>query len=149
MRRLLRRETTPLAGLSVAALAPFVDMMTLLLVVLLRTWASEPAPVPPEPGFLRAPSGAEAPRTRGAVEVVVGREALYVDGRRVVATAYLPEDAVVQELYAPLLALRARGRVEVHADARIPWTILRKVLHTARAAGFEEVNLVAESTGGL
>jgi hypothetical protein len=144
------------AGLSVAALAPFVDLMTLLLVYLLRTWASEPTPHPPEPVFAVAPTRAAASRRAGAIEVIVGREAIYVDGQRVVALRYLPgidpsappgPPTRVEELYAPLLAMRGRTRVEVHADATAPWSTLRAVLHTARAAGFTDVALVGEAAG--
>ena len=88
--------------------------------------------------------------------MIVGREALYVDGQRVIALRYLPgldpatptsAPVRIEELHAPLLAMRGRTRVEVHADATVPWSVLRTVLHTARAAGFADVALVGEATG--
>ena len=143
-----RSEASVAPGLDVGALAPLVDMMTLLLVFLLRSYSTEPAPAPPEGAFELPGTVSEDPR-RAAVEILVSPEAIYVDGRRALATRYVPTDAVVRELYDPLLATRGRTRVEVHADRTIPWSVLSRVLHTARAAGYTDVALVAANTSSL
>ena len=60
-RRLFRRDAggiTP--GLDVGALAPLVDMMTLMLVFLLRSYSTESAPMPPEGRFELAGTTSEA-----------------------------------------------------------------------------------------
>jgi biopolymer transport protein ExbD len=149
-RRLFRpRAAGPLPGLDVGALAPLVDMMTLLLVFLLRSYSTEAAPRPPDGGhFELAGTVSEDPR-KAAVEILVSREAIYVEGRRVIAVAYLPDTLLVHEIYDPLLAAHGKRRVEVHADKDIPWGVLKRVLHTARAAGFEELSLVAANTSSL
>lgn len=148
MRRLFRSEPPAGVGLDVGALAPMVDMMTLLLVFLLRTYSTEPAPRPPEGEFALAGTTSVDPRSP-AVEILVSAEAVWIDGRRVIATPYLPEDGLVREVYDPLLLIRDRRRVEVFADRAVPYGALRKVLASARAAGFEEVALVAVTEAGM
>jgi biopolymer transport protein ExbD len=149
MRRLFKKkETGPLPGLDVGALAPLVDMMTLLLVFLLRSYSTEAAPAPPEGHFELAGTVSEDPR-KSAVQIIVSKEAIYVEGHRVIAVGYLPDELLVHELYDPLLAMRGKQRVEVHADKDIPWGVLKRVLHTAKAAGFDELSLVAANTSSL
>lgn len=148
MRRLFRSEAPAGVGLDVGALAPMVDMMTLLLVFLLRTYSTEPAPRPPEGDFALAGTTSVDPR-RPAVEILVSAEAVWIDGRRVIATPYLPEAGLVREVYDPLLLVRDQRRVEVFADRTVPYGALRKVLASARAAGFEEVALVAVTEAGM
>jgi biopolymer transport protein ExbD len=149
VRRLFRREAPTLApGLDVGALAPMVDMMTLLLVFLLRTYSHEAAPQPPDGRIELAGTVSEDPRSSGTV-VIVSTEAVYVDGHRAVAVAYLPPELLIREVYDPLLAARNKRRIEVHADRRVPFGVLKRVLHTARAAGFEEISLVAANAASL
>lgn len=150
MRRLFRRRQEPevAPGLDVGALAPMVDMMTLLLVFLLRSYSTEYAPHPPEGKFELAGTHSEEAR-KNATEILVSEEAIYVEGNRVIATAYLPEDLLVREIYDPLLLARNKRRVEVHADKDVPWSVLKRVLHTTKAAGFEELSLVAASASSM
>lgn len=148
-RRLFRSDEGSLApGLDVGALAPMVDMMTLLLVFLLRSYSTEAAPAPPEGPFELAGTVSEDAR-RPAVEVLVSAEAVYLDGHRVIAVKYLPDALLIHEIYDPLLAMRGRDRLEVHADKGVSWGVLKRVLHTARAAGFEEISLVAANKASL
>ena len=140
-RRLFRPAPAAAPGLDIGALAPMVDMMTLLLVLLLRSYATDPAPRPPEGRLLLAATLSEDPR-RPAVEVLISDEAVFVNGHRFIAVAYMPQAGLVRELYDPLLAMRDKGRLEIHAHREIPWKVLGPVLHTAQAAGFEQVSLV-------
>ena len=150
--RLLRREgTSGAVGLDVGALAPMVDMMTLLLVFLLRTYSTDLAPAPPEGPFALASTASEDPR-RGGVEILVSTEAIYVDGQRVAAWGYIDGEApgaVIRPLYDRLLAQRGKARAEVHADGNIPWKQLSRVLSTAQAAGVEQIALVGAYRGGM
>lgn len=148
-RRLFRRdEPTVAPGLDVGALAPMVDMMTLLLVFLLRSYSTEPAPAPPSGAFELAGTTSEDPR-RSATEILVSGEAIWIDGRRVIGTPYLPEDLLVRELYDPLLTIRNKQRIEVHADHAVPYAVLKRVFYTARAAGFDELVLVGANRASL
>lgn len=147
-RRLFRSRGDALPGLDVGALAPMVDMMTLLLVFLLRSYSTEAAPAPPQGPFELAGTVSEESR-RPAIEVLVSEEAVYIDGHRVIAVQYLPDDLLVHEIYDPLLLMRGKQRLEVHADRHVAWGVLKRVLHTARAAGFEEISLVGANKASL
>lgn len=143
MRRLLRGRAAPAvdAGLDIGALAPMVDMMTVLLVLLLRSYATDPAPMPPAGRLELGSTLSEDPRQSG-VEILISDEAIFVNGRRVIATAYLPSELMIREIYDPLLMMRDRGRIEIHAHRLVTWAVLEKVLYTARSAGFSDIALV-------
>ena len=142
------RPEGPRPGLDVGALAPMVDMMTLLLVFLLRSYATEPAPAPPDGPFELAGTVSEDPR-RGGVELLVSPEAIWVNGDRVAAIAYLEEGVLIRPMYDRLLQIRGKSRAEVHADRRVPWSVLKRVLYTTRAAGIAELELVAANRASL
>lgn len=150
MRRTLfrRREASASVGLDVGALAPMVDMMTLLLVFLLRTYSTELAPAPPEGPFELAATRSEEAR-KGGVEILVTTEAIYVDGIRIAAWEYAGEVGTVRPLYDRLLAARGKTRAEIHADGAVPWSRLERVLSTAKAAGVEHIGLVGGYAGSL
>ena len=146
-RRWPRAAPVAAAGFGPALLSPLVDLVTLLLVALLRS-AGEAPPIPPpalgQTGALAPPvSRAEDPLVRGLV-VDVGAEGIAVDGHRAGATAAqrLPE-------LAAALEQRPRGPLLLRVDAGVPWSAVERVLGVARAAGFSDVRLVAASAAGL
>ncbi len=148
-RRLLREDragATP--GLDVGALAPMVDMMTLLLVFLLRTYSTDLAPAPPTGAFTLAATGSEDARA-GGIEILVSNEAIYVDGLRIAAWEYTEGEGVIDPLYQRLLQARPKHRAEVHADASVPWKRLSRVLGTAQAAGVQQLALVGAYGGAM
>lgn len=148
-RRLLRQnEPGGTPGLDVGALAPMVDMMTLLLVFLLRTYSTELAPAPPSGTFTLAPTSSEDSR-EGGIEIIVSNEAIHVDGLRIAAWEYVDGEGVIDPLYERLLQSRPKRRAEVHADASVPWKRLSRVLGTAQAAGVEQLALVGAYGGSL
>ena len=148
-------ESAGAGGLDVGALAPMVDMMTLLLVFLLRTWSQDTAP---------ATTGLELVGTRtgtahraGGTEVMITQEAVWLDGVRV-TTIQTPaggpdgqprSDDLIRPLYDRLLPIRDKGVIAIYADRRLPCGALRRVLQTARAAGFAELSIVGASEAGL
>lgn len=148
-RRLFRRKAEPAGvGLDVGALAPMVDMMTLLLVFLLRTYSTDLAPAPPEGPFELAGTHSEDAR-KGGIEILVSGEAIFVNGQRIAAWAYAGDEGSIEPLYELLLQSRPKTRAEVHADASVPWKRLSRVLATAQAAGVEQIALVGAHTGGM
>ena len=147
--RMFRRQEGGLGpGLDVGALAPMVDMMTLLLVFLLRSYSTETAPSPPTGDFELAGTVSEESR-QGGVELLVSSDAIYVEGDRVAALAYLGDDKLLRPVYDRLLLVRGKTRVEIHADRHVRWDLLQRVLFTAQAAGFTDLSLVAAHKGGL
>lgn len=148
MRRRLLPSPEPEGRLSAAALAPLVDLLTLLLVFLLRGFSTDP-PLDLHEAFelARSASEVEAPRQ---LAIDVTPSALYVDGRRVGATAYFQsgQDPLIRDVYDALL-IGGSSRVDLRVDASVPYIVVRKLLHTVREAGVERVALVAESRAGL
>lgn len=136
-------------GLAVGPLASMVDLLTILLVVLLRTWSTQPPLELAEPATELPLSRAEAPVGPGVI-VDVGPTGLYVEGRRAGSVAYYlaSDDVLVREIY-DALQTRAGRRVVVRADADTPWRLLGKVMFTAQQAGYAEVELVAVSAASL
>lgn len=148
MSRLFRHAPPAKDGLDVGALAPMVDLMTILLVFLLRSWSTEPAATAPETGFALAGTASEEGR-KGGVEMVVGKTAIWVGGERVVAMDRLGTDPVVRPVYDRLLALRAPPRVEVQVDREVAWADLQRALATVHAAGVKEISLVGANAASL
>lgn len=150
MRRLFRRQTAgPGSGLSTAALSPMVDLLTILLVAVLRTWSSDPPIQDPEAGFRLPISREEAAMGRG-VTVTIGTEALYVEGMRAGSVAFWTksEDVLVTDVYESLQAM-AGQKVLIRAHREATWELVGKVLFTAQQAGYSDVELVAVSQASL
>jgi biopolymer transport protein ExbD len=137
------------AKLSTASLAPMVDMLTILVVAVLRTWSTDPPVEIPEANFSLPLSAQETPLNRG-VTVDVGVEGLYVEGWRAGAAAYWIEsdDVLIREVYEALQTVGG-NRVTIRAHQDAPWELVGKVLFTAQQAGFENVELVAVSRASL
>lgn len=137
------------AKLSTASLAPMVDMLTILVVAVLRTWSTDPPVEIPEANFSLPLSAQETPLNRG-VTVDVGVEGLYVEGWRAGAAAYwiTSDDILIREVYEALQTVGG-NRVTIRAHQDAPWELVGKVLFTAQQAGFENVELVAVSRASL
>jgi len=157
-RRLFRHSAAPARdGLDVGALAPMVDMMTLLLVFLLRTWSTESAPTPPSGAFELAGT-TSADSRQPATEIIVSKDGVWIDAHRVTATRALAgppasasasAEGLIREIYDPLLQARVKDRVEIHADAQVNYGVLKRIIATCEAAGFEEIALVGVSAEGM
>ncbi len=147
MRRRLTGRPRGVGG--TAWLPPFVDLLTILLVFLLKSWSSDPPVRPDDAGFALPTSTMEG-ELQPALAIDVTEEAVYLRGVRLAGAAYYLErdDQLIEELYAPLQQLASK-RVLVRADEDVPYRLLRKIVFTAREAGVERVALVAESNAGL
>ena len=148
MRRLFRSQPVG-SGPALAALMPMVDIMTILLVAILRTWSTQPPMQPVEAGFELPISRSEGePSLSMAIDV--GMDGIYVDGFRAGASQFwsTSDKVLIPEVLDALHAASpARVRVRAHADA--PWTLVGKVLSTAQHAGVGDVELVAISQASL
>jgi biopolymer transport protein ExbD len=142
-------EASADAGLTPAALSPMVDMLTILLVAVLRTWSADAPFQPPEPDFVLPVTREETAPARG-VTIDVGSDGLYVEGWRAGSAAYWAEAEGVlgTDLYE---ALQARGgdTVVIRAHETTPWKLVGKVLFTAQQAGYGEIELIAVSRASL
>jgi biopolymer transport protein ExbD len=137
------------AALGAAALAPLVDLLTLLLIALLRSHSQDPPVLLPEAALALPRTRAEAATRAGVVTVDIGPDGLWLDGFRLGPASALHRGAGrLDLLYAPLLQ-RSKGPLVLRADAAVPWSSLERALLTAREAGFVDVELVAERAGSL
>ncbi|MEC7948457.1 MAG: biopolymer transporter ExbD [Myxococcota bacterium] len=136
-------------GLAPAALSPMVDVLTILLVAVLRTWSADPPFQPPEPGFVLPQTREEAPPSRG-VTVDVGTDGVYVAGWRAGSARFWQdsEDILMTDLYE---ALQQQGGTTavIRAHETAPWSLVGKVLFTAQQAGYGQIELVAVSRASL
>lgn len=148
MRRLFRTQTAP-SGPALAALLPMVDIMTILLVAILRTWSSQPPLQPVEADFALPISRAEGePSLSMAIDV--GMDGIYVDGFRAGSSSYWTRtDGVLIPDVLDALQRSNPQRVRVRAHEDAPWTLVGKVLSTAQQAGVGDVELVAISRASL
>jgi biopolymer transport protein ExbD len=146
MRRLCRPRRR--AGTS-GPLAPLVDVITILLVVLLKSYSIDAPVRPDDPSFSLPLSASEQP-VGPAIEIDITAEAIYVSGLRAAASSYYLEhdDLLIEELYGRLQGQAGRA-VNVRVDGDIPYALVRKALFSAREAGVERVTVVAQSRSGL
>ena len=118
-RGLFRHSAETGVGLDVGALAPMVDMMTLLLVFLLRTYSTDVAPAPTAGPFALAGTDSEDAR-RGGIEILLSVDAVHVNGQRIAAWAHIGEEGTIEPLYQMLLQSRPKKRAEIHAAPKLP-----------------------------
>jgi len=147
MRRLLR--TRPSRPTSSGMLVSMVDVLTVLLVFLLKSYSTDPAIRADDPEFHLPTSANESPAdTARSVEVT--QSAIFMDGSRRTGTRwYLEHDEdLVREIYE-LLLLRPDEPLQVRADGAVPYRMIRKILFTAQQAGIQNITLVAESRSSL
>ncbi len=146
MRRLVPRRARSSGS---GPLAPLVDVITILLVVLLKSYSIDAPVRPDDPDFALALSASEQP-VGSAIDIDITREAIYVSGTRAAASSYYleHEDLLIEELYSRLQGLGGRA-VNVRVDGGIPYLLVRKVLFSAREAGVEKLTIVAQSRTGL
>lgn len=148
MRRLLNKAA-PSTSLGVAALAPMVDMLTILLVFLLKSYSTDAPVRPDDPAFALPMSISEQPVQR-TLAIDLTAHGIYLQGQRIAGTRYYleQEDTLISELYGALQQLPG-DRVQVRADADLPYALTRKALFTAQQAGKRKVTVVTVSRSSL
>jgi biopolymer transport protein ExbD len=148
MRRLTRPRKKK-ADFGAAALAPMVDMLTILLVFLLKSWSTDP-PVRPDDKTFALPSSTSERPVHQALELDVTEEAIYLAGIRAAGSRFYIEqdETLIREIYEPL-QMSAGLPMQVRMDEDAPYELLRKVLFTAQQAGVQDVTVVAASRSSL
>jgi len=126
-----------------------VDVFTLLLVFLLASFSTDSPVRASDRGFsLPRTTSEKAVPQASAVDLT--KESIFLDDVRLASSDYYSErsDALVQELYWPLLKME-KGPLLIRSDADMPYSMLQKLIFTAREAGWEEIALVAQSKKSL
>jgi biopolymer transport protein ExbD len=164
LRRLSRHPAVP----SSVNLTAVLDVMTILLVFLLKTLDVDATPIAGVE-TLRLPSAVGGRPPEVAVHIALSAGELRVDGLPVLRwvdvvdpilqepTVALPPEAVSHHIILPLAevlrtkAARAaaltpagafEGRVILAADRELPWSVLRDVVASAASAGFVHLELL-------
>jgi len=123
--------------------------MTILVIAVLRTWSTDAPAELPEEGLRLPLSSQEAPVNKGIV-VDVGVDGLYVEGWRAGSATYWSDsdEVLIGEVYEALQLLGG-DRITVRAHESAPWSLVGKVMFTAKQAGYPNVELVAVSRASL
>lgn len=154
-----------------------MDMLTIILVFLLKSFSTEDISVRPSTDLeIPVSSAVKAPKL--AVNVVVSRREILVDGVPVVTLERVSDDRggdsvripasekqglVVNKLFKVLEEksivarrldagteaedLEFQGQVLLQCDRRVPFSLLREVMHTAGQAKFDEFRFVVIKGG--
>jgi biopolymer transport protein ExbD len=147
MRRLTRPQPRP--RISHASTISMVDVLTVLLLFLLRAYSTDPPTTSKDPQFALPMSAAISP-VDPAHSIEITGDGIYINGGRRTGTQwYLDHDEdLVREIYTVLLKTPPQ-RLILRADKRTPYRLVRKVLFTAQQAGFSDITLVAASRSSL
>lgn len=147
-RRLFSASTTP-EPIQAGALAPMVDLFTILVIAVLR--ASNPqAPMEyPEQDYQLPISRQEVPIQKGQL-IDIGMEAIYVNGARITTSAYWlqNEQPEIKELKNILRQLNGT-KAQIRAHSKAPWKLVDKALFTAQQAGYKDIEMIAISNVSL
>ncbi len=147
--RTLFGHGAPTPQRTAGVLIPLVDMLTILLVAILRTASAEPALTPAEVDFSLPSTISENTPSRG-LTIEVGMDAMWVEGWRAGSSQHwLNADAhlIPEILDAVQTAAPSHVQVQAHADAQ--WRLVGKVLFSVQQAGAESVELIALSRMSL
>lgn len=148
MKRLLSRSRSS-SALGSAALAPMVDLMTILLVFLLKSYSTD-APVRPGDTDFALPMTTSEQPVQQHISVDLTTHGLYLEGQRVAGTRYYLKnpDTLITELHGALQQMPG-DHVQIRADGTLPYSLTRKALFTAQQAGKSKVTVVAVSRSSL
>ena len=159
-----KKRKTEEGGLSITSL---MDMMTIILVFLLKSYSVEDIQVKPS-ADLRLPTSTSKKAPEVAVNVVVSKRTISVDGVKVIdvsdgmeiaeeykrGTMITPLYDTLQEKADEAKAVAARnpshpfkGRLLLQCDKDVPFSLLREVMYTAGQAQFGEFKFVVYKGG--
>ena len=135
--------------LSVATLAPMVDIFTILVIAVLRASSPQAPLVLPE-GTMQLPLSQQNEISAELLVVDIAKDGIYVDGFRVTARKYweLSEEILISEVYSALQQ-QAKKQVKIRVDRDVPWSLISKSLHTAQQAGYQDIEMLVLSSSSL
>ncbi len=150
MTPLFKRKKDSRSGhLSVATLAPMVDIFTILVIAVLRASSPQAPLILPE-GDMNLPLSKQEELSAELLVVDIAKNGIYVDGFRVTARKYWEDsdEILITEVYSALQQ-QAKKQVTIRVDRDIPWDLVSKSLHTAQQAGYQDIELLVLSTSSL
>jgi biopolymer transport protein ExbD len=134
-----------------------MDILTTLLLFLLKSFVLEGEVITPVPG-VNLPVSTSDGTPRASVVVAIFDDAIMMDGEVVatVAESERSKDLLIAPLARELAGARAqaseisrlqggdgsfKGRVAIQGDRDIDFAILQRVMYTCNASGFEDISL--------
>jgi biopolymer transport protein ExbD len=162
-RRKRQRRAIPGETISHLNLTPMMDIMTMLLVFLVKSFATEPENI--NINLVRPPESTVEKVMEAATKVTVSKEAILVDDLQIITLAQLKvgdgtqasipvlRDALLERA-DHLKALENKGgapfdgKLLVVADEKTPYAVITSVLVTAGESKFSEYKLVVMQKGG-
>ncbi len=134
-----------------------MDILTVLLLFLLKSFVVDGEVVTPVPGVDLPESSSDA-RPEQAVVVAVFDDSIMLDGETVgsVARALAGDDLLIAPLADGLTRTRTqgaeiarrrgdgdafRGRVSIQGDRAIPFALLERVMYTCSQSGYADISL--------
>ena len=145
----LFRQSRPHHFLSIAALAPLVDIFTILVVAVLQSSSSQAPPEFPE-NSVELPISAQNHQVQQPATIDIAKDGIYLNGSRVSSRAFWEQQKqpIITDLYERLL-MKVPSKIQIRADAGVPWKLIDKTLATTRQAGCLDVTLLAISKDSL
>jgi biopolymer transport protein ExbD len=162
-KRRRQRRALPGQNISHLNLTPMMDIMTMLLVFLVKSFATEPENI--NINLVRPPESTVEKVMEAATKVTVSKDAILVDEQQIISLAQLKtadstqasipvlRDALLERA-DHLKALENKGgapfdgKLLVVADEKTPYAIITSVLVTAGESKFSEYKLVVMQKGG-
>lgn len=151
----------------VLQLTAMVDMFTILIVFLLKSFSTSAVTVTPHKG-LKMPYSTSIVQPTEALRLVVAEDGIYVEDQKIIEladgkidSAHLEngDEDFIRPLYEALdkEALKSKdiskqneehefeGKVVMQADGRLPYSLLKKVMYTSSLAGYADLKLATVS----
>ena len=138
-------------------LTSMMDILTVLLLFLLKSFVVEGGVIAPVPG-VELPESSSKTSPRSSVVIAIFDDNVMLDGEVVasVSKAVAQNDLLIEALAARLDEARATaediarrrgsedafvGRVAIQGDREIDFAILQRVMYTCTNSGFEDISL--------
>ncbi|MCB0420899.1 MAG: biopolymer transporter ExbD [Bdellovibrionales bacterium] len=151
----------------VLQLTAMVDMFTILIVFLLKSFSTSAVHITPHKG-LNLPYSTTITQPSEAIRLVVANDGIYVEDQKVVTISegkFASEDLEDQDqdFIRPLFEVLDKeankskdisklnedhvfeGKVVMQADGRLPYSLLKKVMYTSSLAGYADLKLATIS----
>ncbi len=138
-------------------LTSLVDIMTILLVFLLKSFSSEGEIVTMSEGLLLPPSTAQK-KPELALKISVSNNNVMIEGKKIISITDMMnnEEVLVPALEAQLSERRQqteriaknsttvtfKGDVMIEADKKIPYKVLQKIMYTCGQTGYSNFSLL-------
>ncbi len=137
-------------------LTPMIDMMTIILVFLIKSYSVSPSYLTPTQEIRLSPTTSESVAPDRAV-LIIGKDGILIEGQKVIAfqngkasADFLKRDSV-PELYKALKELHTRAQIKtpsgtliLQADRELSYSILKPILRTAGLAGFNDIKFAGQ-----